>query len=42
MKLRPTAEKLNVFAKKEPNVPISAVSEISERAREAILTHRVR
>ena len=29
----PTAEKLKVFTKKEPNVPISAVSEISERAR---------
>ena len=36
----PTAEKLKVFAKKEPTVPVSAVAEISERAREAIAAFR--
>ena len=36
----PTAEKLKVFAKKEPNDPISAVSEISDKAKEAIAAFR--
>ena len=36
----PTAEKLKVFAKKEPTVPVSAVAEIPEKAREAITAFR--
>ena len=36
----PTAEKLKIFAKKEPTIPVSAVAEISERAREAIAAFR--
>ena len=36
----PTAEKLKVFAKKEPNVPISIATEISDKAKEALAAFR--
>ena len=36
----PTADKLKVFTKKEPTVPVSAVAEILEKAKEAIAAFR--